>query len=90
MLIPLLGAVLLYNLVASPDWKYIDALPSWLQIGSITAGVLSLRIIPFSYFLWSDEFGIRSLHRWRYTGQVVVSDVRRGNFVATCAGTWDK
>jgi predicted nucleic acid-binding Zn ribbon protein len=86
--LPVFSAVFLFDWIAGRGWEFVDALPSWVQVGLVTAGVLSLRIIHFSFFYWSDEYGVRSLHRWRYANQTVVSDVRRGNFVAKCAGTW--
>lgn len=87
--VPVLAAVSLYVMIAGPGWGSVDSLPSWVLIAPVTAGLLSLWAIPFSYFYWSDEFGVRSLHRWRYTHQTVLPDERRQNFIAKCAGTWD-
>lgn len=84
-----LGALSLIYACSNPGWAYIDTLPLWVLIALIVAGMASLWIIPFSHFYWSDEFGIRSRHRWRYTHQMVVSDELRGSFVAKCEGTWD-
>ncbi|WP_433466096.1 hypothetical protein [Spirillospora sp. CA-128828] len=84
------AVVLLFNTFASPGWGYIDALPTWLDATVTTAGLLSTWVIGFSFFYWSDEFGIRSLYRWRYTGQVATPDTHRGNFIAKCIGTWDR
>jgi hypothetical protein len=84
------GFVFMFNLFASPGWGYFDALPTWAEATVITSGILSMWVTGFVLFLWADEFGIRSVHRWRHTGQVAVPDKQRGNFIGTCAGTWDR
>lgn len=83
------GLVFIFNMVAGPGWSYIDALPTWAEATVITSGILSMWVAGLSLFFWSNEFGIRSLHRWRYTGQQVIADSRRGSYVGTCPGTWD-
>ncbi|NDU76426.1 hypothetical protein GWI34_27915 [Actinomadura sp. DSM 109109] len=87
-----LGVVALVFIVDLFVWPGLTgALPIWASSSVIVAGLLSMWVAGFAFFFWSDEFGVRSLHRWRFTGQMVVSgDLRRGEFVATCPGTWER
>jgi hypothetical protein len=87
--LPVVGALSVLYMCFNPGWTYLDSVPNWLFIALMLAGMASVWVIPFGYFYWSDEFGVRSRHRWRYAHQVVVSDELRGSFVAKCVGTWD-
>ncbi|WP_433476025.1 hypothetical protein ACQPZP_02690 [Spirillospora sp. CA-142024] len=88
--LPVAAGILFFDMFASPDLGLIDAIPAWLFTTVATAGMLSLWVIGYSYFYWSDEFGIRSPYRWRHTGQSAIPDNHRGNFIAKCIGTWDQ
>ncbi|MFE2937629.1 hypothetical protein ACFXKG_00910 [Streptomyces sp. NPDC059255] len=54
--------------------NYFLALPQWLSVGLAVAGVLATRVVFFRHFYWADEFGVRALHRWRYSGSHELSD----------------
>lgn len=65
---------------------YLLVLPVWLHATLLVAGVLSTRVVFLCHFYWADEFGVRALHRWRYSGSGELPDEQRGEFVAKCVG----
>ncbi|WP_367125451.1 hypothetical protein [Streptomyces phytohabitans] len=69
-----------------PFKDYMVAMPEWLLVTLVAAGMLSLRVVFFCHFYWSDEFGVRTLHRWRYSGSLEGPDEQRGEYVARCVG----
>ncbi|SFP92190.1 hypothetical protein SAMN04489713_119111 [Actinomadura madurae] len=93
LLLPLLvlavaSLVLVFTMFTGVGPGYTDGLPTWAGATVIVSGIASMWAIGFILFFLSDEFGVRTRYRWRYTGQTVTPDTERGTFIGKCVGTW--
>jgi hypothetical protein len=84
IIVPLVTAVMFASMFFVSAPGFTAYVPGWIFGVLVGASLLFLGLLPYCLFHLTDEFGVRSVIRWRFTEQTVVSDARKGAFVAKC------